>query len=76
MALAEQIEAADIAGRKLRGFGMDGMQRDAILAMPAQEREAAIRELERARRCVLRVAAPEHTAELLDKLGLGGTATP
>src|SRR5690242_16749630 len=53
--------------------GFDGMHRDAILAMPASERAAAIEELQRARRCVLRVGG-EHAGELLDILGLGASS--
>ena len=69
MALSEQIDRAAGTDRRLVGF--EFMHRDAILARPVAEREAAILELERARRCVLR-AAGEHADEVLDALGLTG----
>lgn len=60
----------DSAARKpTPAIGDDGMHRDAILAMPAGEREAAIAELARARRCVLRYGY-EHADEILPILGL------
>jgi hypothetical protein len=68
MALPEQIDRAAARGGPPVGF--DAIHRDAILAMPATERAAAIEELQRARRYVLRVGG-EHAGELLDILGLG-----
>lgn len=71
MALPEQIDRAAATDKPVIGF--DGMHRDAILAMPASERAAAIEELQRARRFVLRVGG-EHAGELLDILGLGASS--
>lgn len=73
MAFPDQIDRA--AARDKPAIGFDGMHRDAILAMPAAERAAAILELVRARRCVLRVAG-EHAGEILSMLGLVEDAEP
>lgn len=61
------IDSASI--QRTAPIGCDGMHRDAILALPATEREAALAELVRARRCVLRYGY-EHADEILPMLGL------
>lgn len=61
------IDSASI--QRTAPIGCDGMHRDAILALPATEREAALAELVRARRCVLRYGY-EHADEVLAMLDL------
>lgn len=67
MATGSQISSAAMTARP--PVGSEYMHRDAILALPVQERDEAVRELVRARRCVIRLAG-EHAEEILPMLGL------
>lgn len=71
MALDSWIDSATL--RPARPVGADRLMDAHLLAMPAVEREYALKERERARRAVRRIAGDEMAAdELLAMLGLTG----